>query len=134
MHTSTFAARDRVIARIVDRTTVGSAAHQPYGVAASIIGRMDPGWQTNSRSLVFDARWTDVWRELAESGPDHGKKNHDSVPFNRRSQKKNGLACANGQVFGVEYTTGEKRGFQSPPYRCRLGVPMLSGAVKPSAD
>ena len=59
---------------VVDRTTVGSAAHQPYGVAANIIGRMDHRWQTNSGSLVFDARWTDVLRELAESGPVHGRK------------------------------------------------------------
>ena len=36
---------------VVDRTTVGSAADQPYGVAANIIGRMDHRWQTNSGSL-----------------------------------------------------------------------------------
>jgi len=78
---------------VLDRTIVGSAPHQPYGVAANIIGRMDPGWQTNSGSLVFDARWTDVWRELAARGPDREKKNHDSVPFNRRSQKKTAGLC-----------------------------------------
>ena len=56
------------------RTTVGSAAHQPYGVAANIIGRMDSGWQTNSGSLLLEARWIDLWRGIAETGPDHGKK------------------------------------------------------------
>ena len=56
------------------RTTVGSAIHQPYGVAANIIGRMDPGWQTNSGSLLLEARWIDLWREIAETGPDHGKE------------------------------------------------------------
>ena len=59
---------------LVYRTTVGKAAHQPYGVAGIIIGRMDPGWQTNSGSLVFDATWIDLWREIAENGPDHGKQ------------------------------------------------------------
>ena len=70
-----------------DRTTIGSASPQTYGAPADIIGRMQSGWQTNSRSLVLDVRWIALWHELAESGPDHGRKNHDSVPFNRRSQK-----------------------------------------------
>ena len=78
---------------VVDRTIVGSAAHQPYGVAANIIGRIQSGWQTNSRSLVVELRWIAVWHELAENGPDHGKRNHDSVPFNRRSQKKMDGLC-----------------------------------------
>ena len=39
----------------------------------NIIGRMDPGWQPKSGSLVFDA-WIDLWSEIAESGPDHGNK------------------------------------------------------------
>ena len=69
------------------RTTIGSASRQPYGAPADIIGRVQSGWQTNSGSLVFDARWIDMWHDIAESGPGHGKKNHDSVPFNRRSQK-----------------------------------------------
>ena len=78
------------------RTTVGSAAHQPYGVAANIIGRMDSGWQNNSGSLWFDARWLALWRKFAESGPGHGNKKKANAPFIRRSQK-NGLAWANGQ-------------------------------------
>ena len=76
---------------VVDRTTVGSAAHQPYGVAANIIGRMDPGWQTNSRSLSFDARWTDVWRELAESGPDQGEQITIVCPSIEGAKKLAGL-------------------------------------------
>ena len=78
------------------RTTVGSAAHQPYGVAANIIGRMDSGWQNNSGSLLLEARWTDLWRGIAETGPDHGKKITIVSP-SIEGAKKNGLACGNGQ-------------------------------------
>ena len=59
---------------VVYRTTGGSTALQTYGVAANIIGRGNPGWQTNSGSLWFDARWMDLWRKIAESGTDHGEK------------------------------------------------------------
>ena len=77
---------------VEDRNLFGSASRHSYGAPAHIIGRIESGWQTISGSLVFDVSLFGRWLGLAESGPDHGEKNHDSVPCNRRSQKKNGLA------------------------------------------
>ena len=59
---------------VEDRNSFGSASRHSYGAPANIIGRIQSGWQTNSRSLVVELRWIAVWHELAENGPDHGKK------------------------------------------------------------
>ena len=76
---------------VEDRNLFGSASRHSYGAPANIKGHIQSGWQSISGSLVFEVRLFARWLNIAESWPGHGKKNHDSVPFYRRSQK-NGLA------------------------------------------
>ena len=70
-----------------------------YGGAAATIGGKNSGWQTNSRSLLIGMEIFTSRLGLARIGRDTREKNHDSVPFDRGSQKKNWLAWANGQAF-----------------------------------